>query len=63
MVDPSMEELVEKAEETAHQVFSKVDADDNGHMTEDEFVVACLNDESLYKLLASGGDMNQQPKL
>ena len=43
MIDPSMEELVEKAEQKAHEVFSMVDADDDGFMSEDEFVSACMS--------------------
>ena len=54
MMDPDMEDLVEQAEKKAQDVFTKVDVDNDGFVTEDEFVTACITDDSLYRLLASG---------
>ena len=46
--------LEETAIERATVVFEKLDVNDDGELNEDEFVVGCLNDESLANLLNTG---------
>ena len=39
------------AEETAKDIFSKIDENGDGHVTEDEFLRVCLQDDKLCKML------------
>ena len=42
----------DSAEERAKNIFSRMDENGDGHLTEDEFLSGCLQDEELSKMLA-----------
>ena len=41
-------------------IFSKMDVNNDGVLSKDEFIKGCLNDETLYKLLACSVDDHEQ---
>jgi len=45
----------DSAEERARIIFSKMDVNNDGHLTEDEFLNGCLGDETLSKILSAQG--------
>lgn len=42
----------DSAEERAKNIFSKMDENNDGQLTQDEFLKGCLQDEELSKMLA-----------
>jgi len=40
------------AEERAKNIFNRMDENNDGHLTEDEFLKGCLQDDELSKMLA-----------
>merc|ERR1719278_470023 len=44
--------LTESAEERAQNIFSRMDDNGDGHLTEEEFLSGCMQDDELSKMLA-----------
>lgn len=50
------------AEERAKKIFTKMDLNGDGCLTEEEFLTGCLNDEDLSRILLAGsGNSRGQP--
>lgn len=47
------------AEDRAKKIFTKMDLNGDGCLTEDEFLTGCLNDEDLSKILLTGNSRTQ----
>ncbi|CAK9296314.1 unnamed protein product [Gordionus sp. m RMFG-2023] len=52
MLGPEMDKTKESPEERAKKIFSKMDTNNDGLLTEEEFIKGCLQDEELFKILA-----------
>lgn len=44
--------VADSAEERAKNIFAKMDENNDGQLTQDEFLKGCLQDEELSKMLA-----------
>ena len=45
---------VDSADQRAKIIFNKMDENKDGHLTEEEFLNGCMQDEELSKILAPG---------
>ena len=52
--EDSTEQTTISAKEKAMKIFRRMDENDDGHLTEEEFLQGCLEDDELSKLLAQG---------
>ena len=52
--EDSTEPTTISAKERAMKIFRRMDENEDGHLTEEEFLLGCLEDDELSKLLAQG---------
>ena len=52
MMDASATRPTDSAKEKTMDIFSRMDENGDGHLTEDEFISGCLHDEEISKMLA-----------
>ena len=52
--EDSTEQTTISAKERAMKIFRRMDENEDGHLTEEEFLLGCLEDDELSKLLAQG---------
>ena len=52
--EDSIEQTTISAKERAMKIFRRMDENEDGHLTEEEFLLGCLEDDELSKLLAQG---------
>ncbi|BFZ16952.1 hypothetical protein BsWGS_19991 [Bradybaena similaris] len=50
------EQPVESPHERTHKIFTKMDLNNDGVLTKEEFVQGCINDRCLYQMLTADGE-------
>ncbi|KAK2176157.1 hypothetical protein NP493_678g00022 [Ridgeia piscesae] len=61
MTEQDMEKVGDAPFRRTQDIFTKMDINNDGVLSKDEFIKGCMNDETLYRLLAcssAGGDAN-----
>ena len=56
MTETDVSKIGEAPELRTRDIFEKMDTNSDGVLTKEEFIKGCLNDETLYKLLACSED-------
>ena len=59
MTDQENENMRDAPIERTRDIFSKMDINQDGVLSKEEFIVGCMHDETLYRLLACSGDEGQ----
>ena len=56
MTEQDLEKISDAPEVRTRDIFQKMDTNSDGVLSQEEFVRGCMNDETLYKLLACSED-------
>ena len=60
MTDENNQIIEDAPLQRTHDIFNKMDLNQDGVISKEEFVKGCLKDETLYKLLACSGEEHEQ---
>ena len=56
MTEQDLDKISDAPEVRTRDIFQKMDTNSDGVLSKDEFIKGCMNDETLYKLLACSED-------